>query len=184
MPALVLHPRDPAAAPAAATLVARLRGLGLIGEPWPAGPGPAFLPGPEYLRHLSLLGCAPRIQLRPAPGRTPATVGIVAGGPARWWCAPRARPRCPACRQPLDFRPPLAARPVAGLPACTAQPAVTCGHCGRRQPAGALDWRRRSAVAAVLVAFHGIHPHEAVPSDALLADLERLTACPWDFAYL
>lgn len=184
MPALVLHPAQPAARAPVAGLASVLDGLGVIGPPYDAGPGRAYLTGSEFLRHVTLLGCAP--ELPPAPGgsRPPACVTLWSGPGPSWWVAPQVRPRCPGCGTDLAWRMPGTPHAATGL--CRGEPGtrVACGHCGLSEPVESLDWRRRAVVAATLVACHGLHPHEAVPADALLTALADTTHCAWDYAYL
>lgn len=180
---LLLHPADPGAPPPAATAVAQvLDTLGLIGDP--LGPPGAFRVGPEFLRHVTFLGCAPHLVLEPpADGRTTFSHVVIAG-PFR---EPRlvvgtntVAPRCPGCRTRFGgWRDVLAdwvAEPLAVRALC-----ATCGAIHR--PAD-LDWRDGAATGRLFVAVQNVFPGEAVPGEGLLQALGGLGAGAWRYAWV
>jgi len=180
---LLLHPADPGApAPDVATVVRALAGLGLVGDP--LGPPETFRAGPEFLRHVTFLGCAPHLVLEPPADGGDAFSHVVIAGP---FAAPRlvvgantAVPRCPACRARFeDWRAALAgwvATPLAGCARCAA--------CGAVQRPADLDWRETAATGRLFVEVRNVFPGEAVPGEALLRTLGRLGAGPWRHAWV
>jgi hypothetical protein len=180
---LLLYPADLAAEPPAAAAVARaLAALGLIGDP--LGSAWAFRVGPEFLRHVTFLGCAPHLVLDPpADGGTGFSHLVIAGPYAR----PRlvlganaAAPRCPGCRARFgDWR--------AAAPAWIEAPlavSARCGACGAAHRPADLDWRETAATGRLFVEVRNVFPGEAVPGDELLRDLGRLGAGAWRYAWV
>lgn len=180
---LLLHPVDPDAEPPdAATVVTALTALGLVGDP--LGPPAAFRAGPEFLRHVTFLGCAPHLVLEPPAGGGTAFSHVVIAGPfaeARLRVgANAATPRCPACRARLDGWRADVARWIAS----PLEVAARCAACGAVHRPADLDWRESAAVGRLFVEVRNVFPGEAVPGEELLGALARLGAGPWRYAWV
>ncbi len=181
---LLLFPADPAAPPPPATaVIAALARLDLIGDP--LGAAGSFRTGPGFLHHLTFLGCAPHLVLEPPPDGGTAFSHVVIAGP---FATPRllvgantAAPRCPDCRARLaDWR-----AAVTGWAAEPLSATVACPACGARHAPAALDWRESAATGRLFVEIRNVFPGEAVPSEELLAALERAGAGgPWRYAWV
>lgn len=183
---LVLFPRAPHGV-ADAALAAALAEVGLAGPAYRYGTATWFRAGARFLDLVVFLGCSPAIELNPvldADGvpRMDRFCHVRAletlGAPRLWVGDPRARPRCPRCRATLE-------QAAEALPRWVAQPdvAVVCAACGARNAAAELAWRRAAGYARSFVEIGGIHPHEAVPADGLLAALEAAVGGSWDYFY-
>ena len=86
-------------------------------------------------------------------------------------------PRCPFCRHRYsDWQVRFEAQ--ANNPATS-----ECPGCGARNEACALDWRQRAACGRVLVELRNVFPGEAVPSDTLIASMNRATGLNWVYAW-
>ena len=59
----------------------------------------------------------------------------------------------------------------------------SCPACGHQARPFDLDWRQSAGFGRFFVEVWGIHPAEAIPSDALLDALTRSTRKPWSFFY-
>jgi hypothetical protein len=59
----------------------------------------------------------------------------------------------------------------------------TCPACGAASAPYQLNWRHNAGCGRLFVEIWGIHPHEAVPADALLACLHEHTAQHWSYCY-
>jgi hypothetical protein len=180
---LLLHPADPDAEPPdGATVVTALTALGLVGDP--LGPPAAFRAGPEFLRHVTFLGCAPHLVLEPPAGGGTAFSHVVIAGPfaeARLRVgANAAAPRCPACRARLDGWRADVARWIAS----PLEVAARCAACGAVHRPADLDWRESAAVGRLFVEVRNVFPGEAVPGEELLGALARLGAGPWRYAWV
>ena len=180
---LLLYPADPAREPPPAAAIARtLAALGLTGAPL-AAPA-AFRAGPEFLRHVTFLGCAPHLVLDPPADGSTAFSHVVVVGPLS---APRlvlganaAAPRCPACRARLDGWRAAAAGWVDDPMAVSAR----CAACGAVHRPADLDWRESAAVGRLFVEVRNVFPGEAVPGEQLLGALGGLGAGAWRYAWV
>lgn len=180
---LLLHPADPGAEPPDAPAVARtLAVLGLVGDP--LGPPATFRAGPDFLRHITFLGCAPHLVLEPPADGGDAFSHVAIAGP---FAGPRlvvgtntGAPRCPACRARFDdWRAALGAWLAAPLSA-----SARCDGCGAVHRPADLDWRQGAATARLFVEVRNVFPGEAVPGEELLQALGRLGAGPWRHAWV
>lgn len=176
-PKLVLHPDVSSPPPAIEAVLAALRDLGVIGQPFALDGRTHYRTGPGFLDHLTFLGCAPAIELDPpATGPTEAARSgrfchVQLHPPTR---APRVRhragqgPRCRACRSDLLLE---VLTPV--------EDHFTCPGCGRAAPAAGWNWRQTGGCARLFLDIWGIHTGEAVPGEQLLARLGE----SWRFFY-
>jgi hypothetical protein len=180
---LLLYPADPAAEPPAAAAVAEaLAALGLVGDP--LGSAGAFRVGPEFLRHVTFLGCAPHLVLDPPPDGGTGFSHLVIAGP---FATPRlvlganaATPRCPGCRARFgDWR-----AAVAGWVEAPLAVSAHCAACGAAHRPADLDWRETAATGRLWVEVRNVFPGEAVPGDDLLRALGRLGAGSWRYAWV
>lgn len=194
MPAykLLLYPRDPDRAPLDITVLAgALREIGFIGTPVAVADGEFHPTGERFLQLVSFLGCSPAIELEP-----PADPAMLEDARERGaFChvylvstpsltfradARTTPPRCPACgRADPDWHARIAA--WRDDPAALAWTCPACGHHGQLTD---LRFRKSAGFARTWVEIRGIHPAEAVPDPALLARLEDLAGCAWQYCYL
>ncbi len=179
MPSLYLCAADSHWVPAATDeLLRRLDALGLLALS-PAGGRPAtdrFPPGAEFPTLVMFLGCSPRVPMAPAEalgGQEPCCVRQhLYSTPRCIGNAAAVKPRCPACRTAHAPFEPVAAHTRHRCPAC-----------GKSAAVSELDWRQAAGFGRYFLEIGGIHPHEAVPSDKLLATLGEHSATPWRYFY-
>ena len=194
MPAykLILLPADPLCPPVnCEQLAGELQAIGLIGAAV-ALEGDVFYPtGDNFLQLVSFLGCSPMIELDP-PADLTTLASASANGKfchlflsctaalafrADSQCPP---PRCPECRQPLaDWQ-----TAIAAWKQHPEQSDWTCAACGFSGRLADLSFRKAAGFGRTFIEIRGIYPSEAVPTDALLALLQRLTNGPWKTIYL
>jgi hypothetical protein len=182
---LVLHAGDPAHRPPdARVLAATLADIGLIADTLP-GLAAAWYAGDAFLSQVIFLGCSPRVEFVPADDRQEAE-GLychvryrVQEAESVFRAAPgRLQPRCPVCRaaasewrQQLHSDPPQAASPYH------------CTSCERTLSAAELDWRQNAGFGRWFLEIWNVHPHEAVPAEALITALERIAGTPVRYFY-
>jgi hypothetical protein len=147
--------------------------------------------GDNFLQLVSFLGCSPRIELDPPADRATLLAASAGGKFCHLFlrctaslafrtdpqCPP---PRCPDCRQP-------AADWQSAIGAWEKNPAHsgwTCAACGFTGQITALSFRKAAGFGRTFVEIRGIYPSEAVPAEALLTVLQRLTNGPWKTIYL
>ena len=188
---LILAPVDPDAVPADADgLSTALQRLGLLGAPFPLAGRTHHLPGERFLDLVIFLGCSPVIALAPPPG-TPTDPAVHAHAFCHisiWYAGEQplfvhgrntTPPRCIKCRRREEH--------WQALITAWASEAETyrwrCSGCGHQAQPFELDWRQSAGFGRFFIELWGIHPAEAVPSDALLNTLTRSTAAPWSYFY-
>lgn len=165
--------------PASDAVLAVLRDLALIGEPYRAD---RWLAGDGLLRHITFAGCSPHLQFRPPPQGGDDFCHLALLGP---FAAPRLytghntlNPRCPACKTRVaDWRP------LADAFAADPWRDWCCPACGAQQGIETLRWRHHAAFGRLLVEIHGVFPAEGMPSDELLAALQQGTGVAWDYGW-
>ena len=188
---LVLHAGDPHWAPSAVAVVAgALADLGLLGDAFMHADAVHYLPGPAFLDAVMFMGCSPAIALEPDAGPGPEGGVDPAGfcntrlGPVfsavqlRRGCG-AVPPRCPVCRARIrDWQPLIDSwrRDPDSYP-------WTCADCGQTRSPTALDWRHDAGFGRFFVEIWGIHPHEAIPSERLLATLTAIGGGSWRYFY-
>ena len=189
---LILLPADPLCPPLdCGQLSSTLLAVGLIGAPVTLA-GAVFYPtGENFLQLISFLGCSPMIELEPPTDPVELPAASAAGRFCHVFlncsetltlradnqCSP---PRCPDCRQPVaDWQ----AR-IETWKENPTQSGWTCAACHFKGQLTDLQFRKTAGFGRTFIEIRGIHPSEAVPTDALLNTLQRLTDGPWKTIYI
>jgi hypothetical protein len=180
---LILTPEDPHALPDnLPAILAGLREIGFIGDEIP-GETARYQLGEQFLQLVTFMGCSPFVELAPGDGETPYCHLSVLGP----FDTPRlldgkntTPPRCGVCRKRLnDWRGALD-RWREG----EAAPLAPCPHCGHRQDPVTLNWRESAGWGRLFLCVENIFPQEAVPTQALLNQLQSTTpSLPWHYFY-
>ena len=175
---LFLSPKDTRATPSMSAIQSVLSNLEIIGPPLE---GDVFRAGPGFAKHIVFAGCSPYLPMEPPDDGSLRFCHIALQGP---FSTPRlvtgthtVSPRCPSCRHRFsDWR--------GLLQTHTVDPgSIDCPGCGTRHEICALDWRQRAACGRVLIELRNVFPGEAMPSDTLIASLQRATRLPWAYAW-
>lgn len=185
---LLLHPIDTQAVPTAAErMLEALTACGLIGLAFDFGGGLHYFPGDRFLELIMFLGCSPAVALEPPPDSAGAIdaalfCNVRIDGPL-----PQMRfrpgvvetaPRCPVCRASVnDWLELIRDWQASGADQWT------CPDCTAGMGLHELNWRHNAGFGRMFVEVWGIHPHEAVPADRLLACLQEATGQPWTYCY-
>lgn len=176
---LYLHPANPWNAPPEAAVLHALDQLGMLGAPYGDH---AWLAGDGLLRHITFAGCSPHLEFTPPADGSAQFCHVLLNGPfdqPRVYTGPNTlNPRCPACKtRASDWRPLVAA--------FAADPAApwTCPACGAEQGIETLRWRQHAVFGRLLVEIRSVFPAEGVPSDGLLAALEKHTGMSWQYGW-
>jgi len=177
MPSLLLHAADPLWLPSEpGVLTDMLRGIGLLGESMSPAGKHEFLAGGQFLQQVMFLGCAPQVRLdpdQPGAGQALCFIRLQVYDETVFLCdEPFPAVRCPACR----------ARAEVGTHS-DGDVLHRCRQCGRETLSSQLDWRRGAGFAHCFIEVCGIYPHEAVPSDQLLAGLADFSGGDWVYFY-
>jgi hypothetical protein len=181
---LILHAGEPAHPPPESTRLAQsLRELGLIAAPLP-DQSLAWYAGADFLSLVIFLGCSPQVEFRPIDagqaeaGRFCHVRYQNLAHPVLRHAAGRLQPRCSACRGQLEVGQERVRDWSEG-----GNRVLCCPACGQDLRVSELDWRQAAGCGRWFLEFWNIHPHEAVPAEALLAALERLAGTPLRYFY-
>ncbi|HEY9150552.1 MAG TPA: hypothetical protein VIQ75_07080 [Gammaproteobacteria bacterium] len=182
---LILHAGDPAHRPPDVhALAATLADIGLIATPLPGLPD-AWYAGDAFLSHVIFLGCSPQVEFEPGDPQQAAAGHFCHvryqrqdAGPVFRSSAGRLQPRCPGCRGRLEQWQEL----VRDWPS-DREATVPCAGCGRTLQAPELDWRQCAGFGRWFLEIWNIHPHEAVPTEALITRLEQVAGTPVRYFY-
>ena len=60
---------------------------------------------------------------------------------------------------------------------------IKCENCEASTSSYQLNWKHTAAFASSSIIIHQIYPHEALPTEELLRELEEVTSFKWDFCY-
>ncbi len=176
---LYLYPLPPLEEPPDLSRVRQvLRETGLLGEELEPG---RHRVGEGFFRWITFAGCSPHLRLEPREAGDWRFTHLrfhLQRRPGLRIALQRGRPRCPRCSAPV---PQWQER----LPQWRLDATVShlCEQCGHRGPVAELDWRQYGMAARLSVELCRVWPGEAVPADALLANLEEATARPWAYAW-
>lgn len=165
-------------------LTMAMASLGLTGEAVP-GEVDAFLAGEAFLSLLTFLGCSPHVEFAPADEAQRTTgrychVRYRFGGgmPEFRRAAEGPQPRCRKCRAPVPDWERMVRDWQAGRGG-----ACECPQCGRAMSVPELNWRQAAGAGRWFLEIWNIHPQEAVPAEALIAELERVAGTPVRYFY-
>jgi hypothetical protein len=90
----------------------------------------------------------------------------------------RLQPRCPGCRAAAsEWQQSLRLEHLEAASPCH------CPSCERTLSAAELDWRQCAGFGRWFLEIWNIHPHEAVPAEALITALERVAGTPVRYFY-
>jgi hypothetical protein len=189
---LILLPADPLCPPVnREQLAGELQTIGLTGAPVALEDEVFYPTGDNFLQLVSFLGCSPMIELEPPADRATLLAASAAGKfchiflsctesltfRADSQCPP---PRCPDCSQPVaDWQ-----TTIEAWKENRAQTDWTCTNCGFTGQLTGLAFRKAACFGRTFIEIRGIYPSEAVPTDALLDRLQRLTGGPWKTIYM
>jgi hypothetical protein len=189
---LILLPTDPLCPPLnCEQLAAELQAIKLIGEPVALGDDMFYPTGEHFLQLISFLGCSPTIELHPPADPVALSADSATGKFCHLFlcctaslvfrvdsqCSP---PCCPGCRQPVtDWK-----TATAAWQKNLAQADWACKHCGYSGQLTDLSFRKTAGFGHTFIEIRGIYPSEAVPTEALLTALQRLSGGPWKTIYI
>ena len=185
---LILHPETPGYAPAELVPLQRvLVDIGLLGACYGdyrvQSSEQRYLIGKHFLQLVSFMGCAPAIELAPpadAGDESFCHIALSDIQPQPMFAvdAVLASPRCPHCRQRQDDW-------AQRVEHWRHEPRYRyeCRGCHAALSPTELNWRRNGGFGRVFVSIFGIYPREAIPTEHLLACLQRATEQDWNYFY-
>jgi hypothetical protein len=180
---LVLTPVDPHALPIdLQAILERLRDIGFMSEAI-AGDSPRYRLGEQFVQLVTFMGCSPFVALEPGEGDAPFCHLSILGpfDHPRLLCGRNTTPpRCEVCRKRLaDWRSTIHQWRMGNATSPTA-----CPHCGHLQDPVSYDWRESAGWGRLFLCVENIFPQEAMPTQALLNQLQGATSeLPWRYFY-
>ena len=172
---LILYPESVIASSTADSIVNVLKKCGLIAGDMVNN---YYLVGDDFLTLLSFLGCAPNISLTPQAGENFCHIVVNPWQASNHYLGHNqsAVPRCPNCKHKLANWQQIA-HWQNGETLCT------CPQCQRASAMRTLNWKQQGGYGCMAVEIFNIHPFEAVPSDELLDELNKITQIVWRYCY-
>ncbi|MDH5178360.1 MAG: hypothetical protein OEZ39_06935 [Gammaproteobacteria bacterium] len=158
-------------------LVDALQSLGLLGQGLSLPTGAGYLPGERFFQFVSFMGCAPGLKLEPASSDDEKFCHLRVHyypEPVFLYLRGERQARCPVCRKPGICASEYAAQ--GGV-------VDTCPVCQANIAPGRLDWRKEAGQAGCLLEIREVYPHEGVPTDHLLQQLQSVTSQTWIYFY-
>ncbi len=124
-----------------------------------------FSVGDRFLSLLTFMGCSPDVELEPqidspycyVEFNTDTKPHFIAGFNLK-------NARCPHCKKDVSM--------------------LSCEHCQQTLDPASLNWRKTAFYASSWITVGNIYELEAIPSDQLLAFLQKETAMTWKPAYI
>jgi hypothetical protein len=137
-----------------------------------------LLPGDQFLKLLSFLGCSPNIHLHPDDGSHYCYLSInpVTDSAECLGYTVSVVPRCPACKHRIrDWQNTNHWQQAHTL--------CVCNQCASTTHMHQLKWRQECGYGRFSFHIAHIHPHEAVPAGKLLDTLQACSGFAWTYFY-
>ncbi|MBK1641760.1 hypothetical protein CKO12_07725 [Chromatium okenii] len=179
---LILTPCDATAAPDSAALIAALTHCQCIGAPLSNSmiPEPRkFTIGAQFFTLVSFTGCAVNIATAGSSSFCHVYLPPLTATPILYSGRNTRPPRCPYCRcRVVDWRERF--HSAVNSPLLTVQ----CPQCAMLAPLLQWEWKQHGGCGRRLIVIEEVFPHEATPSDELLAQLRAVSGEPWRYFYM
>lgn len=154
--------------------------LGLLGETFDMQGEQYYKLGERFYQLLSFMGCAPALKLEPdGPEDEKFCHFRFIQPPHLVFRSLRAgvKARCPHCRK-------------AGTTAdeirqgyFLQQQDWFCPHCQMPSPVQDINWNHEAGMGQFFLELVDVYPHEVIPTDSLLKELETVTGQGWQYFY-
>lgn len=171
-------------------IIDAMSGLGIIGKQIIKNNKNYYLAGNKYLQHISFLGCAPNLNFQPHKEiklsdfkKTIANLNYIQfyfG--SNNYCFKKidfgVKAICPACKTKIPEWNQLIVNWEKN-----SEIDSFCPLCN--QPISIIDinWKKTAGFFQTAIFFYGIQAELAVPTDELLAQLEKTTKVKWQYFY-
>jgi len=181
---LVLHPRNSEYAPPSwRVIIEALRDIGFISEAFGARPDLCYFAGEKFLQLVTFMGCSPAINLIPNDKNTTESCYIqfkpIGDVVFRYTRQQEVRALCPQCgARVISWR---ALVEHWGNDLENTQ--FVCEKCAVHDSIYHLRWREKAGFARLFIDVCNIYPQEGIPTDQLLALLERVTQQKWCYFF-
>lgn len=152
--------------------------MGLLGAAFQLDSKKAYMLGESFYQLLSFMGCAPALKLEPeSPGDRKFCHFRFVHSPVNnfRFLRPEVKARCPFCRKAGDT-----AEHIQNI---SAEQVWSCPHCQQQMSLSEINWKHEAGLARYFIELVEVHPHEVVPTDGLLKELESFTDKKWDYFY-
>lgn len=181
---LVLTPQDPVWQTTNAKQVSQaLLDAGfIVGETFSHEGRTHYHAGERFLELMTFVGCAPVVMTGQESMENLNFYHVyIAEAPMtpRLLLSRDARPRCRKCKTAVDeWQLLLREYEQSRIPK-----SVSCTGCGSQNTILSFDWKRAGGAVGVYVAVHGVFPHEAIPADELMNQLQKISGIGWNYFY-
>lgn len=158
----------------------RLLELGLLGEAVLVNGEQCYKLGERFYQLLTFMGCAPALKLEPeSPDDEKFCHFRFIENPQRVfrYLRPEVKARCPHCRKASA----TAAEIRQGH--FLQQRDWSCPHCQVSSPVYDINWKHEAGMGQFFLELIDVHPHEVIPTDRLLKELDIVTGQSWQYFY-
>lgn len=159
-------------------LQSHLLNLSLLGQVFQAGDETRFKLGDAFYQLLSFMGCAPAIKLEPDNPTDEKFYHfrfVDYSQMAFRSLRDDVKARCRHCRKPGDT--------AAQVQQLSGRQDWRCPHCQQQTALQEINWKHEAGTAQFFIELLDVHPHEVVPTDGLLKELETVTGQKWEYFY-
>lgn len=177
---LYLYPTDSEVVVDRLEMIAVLRGLAFIGEDLEGEQEGRYKVGEAFLSLICFMGCSPNIEIEPQENSPFCYVEIPKKNQRQFMAGENVKKvKCPCCKA-------IQTQLASSLLAVNEEALLTqkCAECGEGLNPAKLNWRKSAFIAKTWVLLGNIYEAEAVPNEKLLAALQQLSGCAWQYAYI
>ncbi len=154
--------------------------LGLLGECFLSGAEPRYKLGEHFFQLLTFMGCAPALKLEPDTLDDEKFCHFhFVQYPQVFFRSlrPEVKARCPHCRKPGSTADEIRREYFLK------QQDWRCPHCQKVSSPYELNWKHEAGMGRFFLELVDVYPHEVVPTDCLLKELETFSGHDWQYFY-
>lgn len=136
-----------------------------------------YLPGENFLSLITFLGCSPNINLSPTENEAHCFISLLEQTPHAQCLGytSTVNPKCPNCKKRIADWKSENWNETGEI--------CFCDKCNTQTPYAELNWKQECGFSRGGFEVSHIYPHEAVPTEQLLNQLEKATGFKWNYCY-
>jgi hypothetical protein len=177
---LYLYPTDATLNISYKKLESALRKIAFIDTALKSDKNYRYQAGKGFLSLICFMGCSPNIEIKPQQDRPFCYVEITKSTHKPHFIVGRnvKKVNCPHCKKPLShFVDEVLSNPTRLFQ-------QRCSLCKTVINPEKINWRKSAFIAQTWLLVGNIYEAEAVPDEKLLATLQQVSGCQWQYAYI
>jgi hypothetical protein len=177
---LYLYPTDTTRNIPYKKLERALRNIAFIDTALESDKGYRYQVGEQFLSLICFMGCSPNIEIEPQQNRPFCYVEIAKDSDEPHFIVGSnvKKVNCPHCKKPLATLVDALLSEPSGLLQ------QHCTLCDSVIDPEKINWRKSAFIAKTWILLGNIYEAEAVPDEKLLATLQQVSGCQWQYAYI